>query len=228
MISCSAEISKDVNELISKLSQECLKQNKHFTIAYSGGSLPLILSKEFHHENTSHWRVFYADERCVALDSTDSNHHTCASQNIVKGQVFTIDPSLNPKEAAKDYTQKMKSVFSSHSWPDFDLILLGMGPDGHTCSLFPNHPLLNADKEWIEAITDSPKPPSSRITFTFPVLNHAKNVAIVTTGSGKADVLHRILDLKEDFPVGRVQPIHGNLYWFLDADAASKLQSVMQ
>ena len=80
------------------------------------------------------------------------------------------------------------SEYFPQSLPRFDVLLLGMGPDGHTCSLFPQHPLLNETSVWISPITDSPKPPPCRITMTFPVINNAKNCIFTVVGAGKAEM----------------------------------------
>jgi len=103
--------------------------------------------------------------------------------------------------------------------PSFDLILLGMGPDGHTASLFPHHPLLNETVLWIAPIEGSPKPPPQRITFTLPLINNSKNVVFVASGESKKEMVRRVL--QEDVPVGElpsklVKPTSGNLYWFVD------------
>ena len=99
-----------------------------------------------------------------------------------------------------------------------------MGPDGHTCSLFPNHPLLDEKSKTVAHIIDSPKPPPERVTLTYPVLNNAKNVIFVSTGDGKKDVIEKILKNQDaTFPATRVSPINGNLIWILDEAAASKL-----
>eukprot|EP01126_Amoeba_proteus_P033952 TRINITY_DN3359_c0_g1_i2.p1 TRINITY_DN3359_c0_g1~~TRINITY_DN3359_c0_g1_i2.p1 ORF type:complete len:108 (-),score=24.22 TRINITY_DN3359_c0_g1_i2:112-435(-) len=99
-----------------------------------------------------------------------------------------------------------------------------MGPDGHTASLFPHHPLLEEKLKWVAAINNSPKPPPERITFTLPLINNAKNVAFVVTGEAKKEKLAKILN-KEAVPEGEipsrlVQPIHGKLDWFVDRAAA--------
>jgi 6-phosphogluconolactonase len=91
--------------------------------------------------------------------------------------------------AAKDYIQKLAVFFSPDSLPKFDLLLLGVGPDGHTCSLFPGHSLLDETSVWVAPITNSPKPPPARITFTFPVLNHADLCVFAMAGAGKAEMV---------------------------------------
>src|SRR5207244_11369034 len=101
----------------------------------------------------------------------------------------------------------------------------GVGPDGHTCSLFPNSPQLDESILWVTHVDNSPKPPPRRITITLPVINHAHRVVFVATGKGKQDVLHDILENDDDktLPVTFVKPVNGSLYWFLDEDAAAKL-----
>lgn len=108
-------------------------------------------------------------------------------------------------------------------WPQFDLLLLGMGPDGHTCSLFPGHDLLDEKNVLIAPISDSPKPPPSRVTMTYPVINHAKCCIFAMAGAGKAEMVKRVLVDKEDLPAGRVAPVSGELFWIVDAAAGSHL-----
>jgi len=122
-------------------------------------------------------------------------------------------------------TGVLQSVASG--FPKFDLMLLGMGPDGHVASLFPGHPLLNEKDHWITFIKDSPKPPPERITFTFPVINSSANIALVATGSGKAGVVQQALggenSSSELLPVQMITLEDGELTWFADKAAASKL-----
>ena len=196
----------------------------------------------------AHRQVFYADERIVPLDHEDSNHRLCdehlwSKVPIPKENIHPIDAGLiepasaEPASEAEDaleeiadaYEQELIREFAnkdSARFPIFDLILLGVGPDGHTASLFPGHPLLSEDDRWVAYITDSPKPPPRRITLTLPVLNHAARVAFVAAGAGKADTLHTVLDKPEEgLPASRVRPITpGHVYWFVDDAAAEKIE----
>jgi len=144
---------------------------------------------------------------------------------IPDSQVITINPQLPVEEAAEDYAKKLRQAFQGDSIPVFDLLILGVGPDGHTCSLFPDHPLLQEREKIVAPISDSPKPPPQRVTLTLPVLNAARTVIFVATGEGKAAVLKRILEDKEEnpLPAALVQPHTGKLCWFLDEAAAGLL-----
>ncbi|KAJ3214932.1 6-phosphogluconolactonase [Dinochytrium kinnereticum] len=226
-------ISEDLNARVSIASSEAIASHGRFTVAISGGSLPSILSANLRDNKSidwTKWHVFLADERCVPLAHPDSNYDLIKKSlldfvSIPADQVYPIAENLiaDPAAAAVDYTEKLKKVFGAGGIPVFDMILLGMGPDGHTCSLFPGHPLLDEKSLWVASILDSPKPPPSRITLTYPVLNAAIDVVFVTTGDSKADVLHAILDKKEPYPSQRVAP-RKPVIWMLDQPAASKLQ----
>lgn len=179
-----------------------------------------------------HREVFYADERLVPLDHEDSNHllvqkELLSQVPIPPEQVHTIDTKLldDPEEAADAYEKAIIKVFAAREtvkFPVFDLILLGMGPDGHTASLFPGHDILQEDLAWVAHVDDSPKPPPKRITLTLPVLNHAHNVAFVATGEGKKDVMATALDEPDKgLPCSQVRPVNGEVYWFTD-DAATQ------
>ena len=181
-------------------------------------------------------QVYYADERAVPLDHPDSNHNLCTKEfysktSIPPGNIHTIDPTLldDLEELADSYERQLIVQFASKDsarFPVFDLILLGMGPDGHTASLFPRHELLQEEDRWVAYIEDSPKPPPKRITLTYPVINHASKVAFVAIGEGKQNILHTVLDRPEEgLPSSRVRPVsHNHLYWFTDDAAAKKTE----
>lgn len=154
--------------------------------------------------------------------------------SIPSAQVYAINDKLSPQAAAHDYEfvlrklvkDKVLSLADTGDYPRFDLILLGMGPDGHIASLFPHHPLVQKTEIWIASIEDSPKPPPERITFTLPVINSGANVAFVATGSGKADKMKLIFGAELPFgelPAQLVAPYKGNLVWFTDKAAVAKM-----
>ncbi|GFP87301.1 probable 6-phosphogluconolactonase 2 [Phtheirospermum japonicum] len=242
------ELSSNLAEYISELSESCIKERGVFAIALSGGSLISLMRKlcEAPYNKTvdwAKWYIFWADERVVAKSHGDSNYKLVkdgflSKVPIVHSHVHSINDLVSAEQAAEDYEfvvrqlvrTRVISVSEVNDCPRFDLILLGMGPDGHVASLFPNHPVLNEIDQWVTFITDSPKPPPERITFTLPVINSASNVAIVVTGGGKAEAVHLAIDdIPGDcpeLPVRMVRPINGELVWFLDLSAASKIESV--
>ncbi|KAF9604145.1 hypothetical protein IFM89_002820 [Coptis chinensis] len=153
---------------------------------------------------------------------------------VPPGHVYAMNDALPAEGAADDYETRLKQLVKTKvldfkpasEFPRFDLILLGMGPDGHVASLFPGHNLLNENQRWVTFVKDSPKPPPERITFTFPVINSASNIAVVAAGAGKSDVVRRALGSKTTsdlLPVEMVSPEDGEATWFLDKHAASKL-----
>ena len=239
-VACNKEalastLAKSVVECFRKWNVEngrCV--DKFFSLALSGGSLPRTLAElsKPEYKNEIAWskcRIFFADERCVPLTHPDSNFKACWDAflrlvEIPEANVVTIDPTKEPHECADLYAAKLEELPMRNGLPIFDLILLGMGPDGHTASLFPEHALLLEEKRSVAAILDSPKPPSCRITLTLPVLNNSSCVIFVTGGSEKAPVLAKILTEKSsEFPAGRVKPSYGKVLWLLDTEAASRI-----
>ena len=126
-----------------------------------------------------------------------------------------VHPFTDKNEYAKLLTETEKG--------QLDLVLLGMGPDGHTASLFLGHLLLDVEDTVVAGISDSPKPPPERLTLTFPAINGARAVAFIAAGGSKADALERIASGDLTLPAARVMPASGELKWFIDAAAAAKL-----
>jgi 6-phosphogluconolactonase len=140
---------------------------------------------------------------------------------LTEQQFMSIDITKPIEEVAENYE---KSIFeklngSKTSIPSFDLLLLGVGPDGHTASLFPDHELLTVNDKIVAYITDSPKPPPQRITMTYKLINNARFSIFAVPGSGKSDIIKKIFVDKIDLPAGRVQALE-NVYWLLDEASA--------
>lgn len=231
------KLSSGLAEFVVHAQAAALHRHSRFRIAVSGGSLPSILASPALIDNPSvewsKWEIFFADERAVPLSHPDSNYGLLKSVLLNKiprtcgaPKVFPIDESLleNTQELADAYEQTLVQSFAakdSVKLPIFDLILLGCGPDGHTCSLFPGHELLREDVAWVAPIEDSPKPPPRRITLTLPVVTHAIKVVFVATGAGKKEVLKTIFEKPEEgLPCSLVNVGGGDkVVWFTD-DAA--------
>ncbi|MFO8032219.1 MAG: 6-phosphogluconolactonase, partial [Desulfohalobiaceae bacterium] len=180
---------------VALLAEQATAKQGRFRVALSGGSLLDILSPKLVTDplrskiNWTAWEVFWADERCLPLSSPDSNFAAAnmllfKHVHIPRDQIHPVDYSLGPTDAAQAYQETIKDVLQPAAChlPRFDLILLGMGQDGHTASLFPGHVLLQEKQKWVAPVYDAPKPPKERITLTLPVINHARQVIFVATG----------------------------------------------
>ncbi|KAK5094938.1 suppressor of los1-1 [Lithohypha guttulata] len=241
--SSSDEVAARLRKYVLQAQKSAFARHQKFQIAVSGGSLPATLSKALLSPDNgtlddkpqfSKWEIFFADERAVPLDHEDSNYGLLKKDLLDKippstgsPQVFPIDVEVldNTQEIADRYQKVLSDQFAgkdSVRLPLFDLILLGCGPDGHTCSLFPGHELLRKTDSWTAAIEDSPKPPKRRITLTLPVVTHADQIAFVATGGGKKDTLKKILDSEDgrSLPCGLVNEQGGDkVSWFTDSAA---------
>nr|VDC58685.1 unnamed protein product [Brassica rapa] len=230
-------LAVELAKYIADLSDKYCKEKGAFTVVVSGGSLIKSLRKlvEVGSIDWSRWHFFWVDERVVPKHHEDSNYKLAYDAFLSKvpippGNVYAINDSLSAEAAAEDYETCLKHlvqtgvirVSESTGFPKFDLMLLGMGPDGHVASLFPGHGLCGEEKRWVGFVTDSPKPPSERITFTFPVINSSAHVALVVCGSGKAEAVEAALKKTGDVPAGCVSA-EEELVWFLDKPACSKL-----
>jgi 6-phosphogluconolactonase len=207
-----------------------------FSVALSGGSTPRGLHQELVTDFSSKlaWHkvfFFWGDERHVPPDSSDSNYRMAKETLLSKlpipaENIFRIPSELaDAKEAAKKYEQTLEKFFrpDQNSFPRFDFILLGMGPDGHTASLFPGTAALE-EKDRFVAANWVEKLNTFRITLTYPVLNSAAAVMFLVSGDEKAEMVRRALkEPAANLPCQRVRPEHGELLWYLDKGAAVKL-----
>jgi 6-phosphogluconolactonase len=228
------DLAGAVASYVLAVANRSIAATGRFTVALSGGSMPKVLGAGLPalDSDWSKWHVFFSDERCVALEDDDSNYKACNDSFLSKvgipaEQIYTIDPTLvsDPEAAAAAYRQALAAVFGD-DLPAFDLMMLGMGPDGHTASLFPGHPLVQEAGTSVASITDSPKPPATRITLTLPVLNNSTDVCFIATGGSKAELLPDVFSAGTELPCGLVQPSSGNLHWFVDADASAQCSIV--
>lgn len=238
----SGDVANAVGQYILHHQNAALKTGLSFKIAVSGGSLGKVLKKALI-DNASiasqiqwdKWEVFFSDERLVPLNHPDSNYGLFIELVVAHlpkevpwpkihpineslltgkdGQVEGVDIAKD-EQIAKEYEKLLPLDVK------IDVVLLGCGPDGHTCSLFPGHALLHQRDELISYISDSPKPPPRRITFTFPVLEKATSIAFVAEGAGKAPILKEIFtDASTKLPSKLVNDVGGDVSWFVN-DAA--------
>ena len=229
------ELSQAVGQQILTLANTAIAERGKFTVAISGGSLPKLIAPLLQTQASttdwSAWHLLLADERIVPLDHPDSNYKLTQTElgqhvPIPAENIYPISPLLAPDDVAHDYQATVERVVDVvDGLPQFDLILLGMGPDGHTASLFPDHVLLDEQDRWVAPIIDSPKPPPERVTLTLPVINHARHVIFVCTGAGKAEALHSVINQPGQLPASHIQPTSGSLAWYVDQGAASELSS---
>ena len=194
------EMRQKVCDTIAARAKEAAASRGQFTIGFSGGSAAKMVCSGLRSRKDvewGKWHVFTCDERHVQLSDPDSNiayvqRELLDHVGVPSSNVYPIDPSVDVSAAAEDYVAKLRKVFPDKSQvPKFDFLILGMGPDGHTCSLFPGHPGLEEMKRLVIPITDSPKPPPNRITLTYPVLNNARSVCLL--------VLQRVVILLHSF-----------------------------
>ena len=234
-------LAKTLRKYLLQCQSAGFDRHNVFKVAVSGGSLPKTLAKALLARSDdegavdfSKWEIFFADERAVPLDHEDSNYKLLKAELLDKIPPELGKPTVHPidvqymddvQEMADQYQDALMKSFAakdSVKIPIFDLLLLGCGPDGHTCSLFPNHELLRESDAWVAAIEDSPKPPAQRITLTLPVVTHGIKIAFVATGDGKKEILRQILDTEEgrSLPCGLVNEGGvDRVSWFTDHGA---------
>jgi 6-phosphogluconolactonase len=229
----------EINELSIRAAEaavstihDAVRRHGKCSVALSGGSTPQtlyrLLASRFRDEIPwAQVQVFWTDERYVPISDRDSNyrmarenllaHVPCPPTNVHPMPTHFTDPNA----AARDYEATLTSCFGT-DWPHFDLVLLGLGEEGHTASLFPNSPALAETAHSVVAV-EAPADPPSRLTLTLPVINRAAHVYFLVTGSTKAHALHEILSgiaTPDMYPGAGVRPSAGTVIWWVDHEAA--------
>ncbi|PLW16209.1 hypothetical protein PCANC_12532 [Puccinia coronata f. sp. avenae] len=240
-----AGMSDDLGDYIISAQDQAIERHRKFIVAISGSSLPTLIASGLIDNpkvKWDTWKVFFTDERIVPLDHEDSNFANSMAAlfgkvPIDRSQLVSI-MGLPPDDIDLDEMAPvvssiyMAQILEELDWsadgdqlPRFDLILLGMGEDGHTCSLFPSHKLLD-DQAIISWCNDAPHPPTHRITMTLSVLNAAHELAFVCAGSSIEDTLAAVLDQDPSptRPASLVKLGHKSVVWFVDQAAAAKTQ----
>ncbi|KAF8469054.1 hypothetical protein BDZ91DRAFT_771589 [Kalaharituber pfeilii] len=229
-------LSSALGSFILQIQSTALQRHSTFRVAIPAAPSPpfWLLPRTL----SSATQTPAADERAVPLTHTDSNF------GLLKSTLLESIPPDHPhgkpavakadtQAVANHYEQTLISCFAakdSVKHPIFDLILLGCGSDGHTCSLFPNHPVLRETVAWVAAVEDSPKPPPKRITLTLPVLAHANKIVFVATGKGKREVLKAVFEQPEDgLPCSLVNVQAGGdkVVWFVDEEAIEEAPTLL-
>ncbi|KAF2756546.1 nagb/rpia/CoA transferase-like protein [Pseudovirgaria hyperparasitica] len=242
------DLARNLRSFVLDAQNVAIERHEVFRVGVSGGSLPKVLAKALLQSKSSSptdqvqfakWRIFFADERAVPLDHEDSNYKLLKDElldkipeEMGKPTVFPIDVEYldDTQEMADQYEKTLVKEFASRDsvkLPMFDLLLLGCGPDGHTCSLFPGSPLLRETDAWVLPIDNSPKPPPKRITISLPVATHGIKIAFVATGGGKKEIMRQIFDTEEghSLPSGLVNSFgQDRVSWFTDSPAVDGVQ----
>ncbi len=232
----AAALNQAAARLLTSLAQEAVAEHGRFSIALSGGGTPtgvyeLWSQPPFRDEMP--WRqthLFWGDERLVPPDDAGSNYRQVADLllphvSIPPENVHRAKGELAMAAAVADYTQQLKTFAAREPVPVMDVVLLGLGSDGHTASLFPGSPV--DPPEWVVGVTaDYDGRPANRLSLTPTVINQARHVIFLVAGANKAATLQKVLygpRQPEQLPAQRIQPTHGTLTWLVDTAAAQNL-----
>jgi len=230
------ELAEKFAEELVSIADESEKKGSPLTIALSGGSTPELLYSVIgdHFSESVNWKnvhFFWGDERCVPPDNPESNFGMTDRSlfrkiNIPSDNIHRIRGEADPAGEVSRYSLEIKEYTRKRNGlPVFDLVILGIGEDGHTASIFPSNITLMESDRICEAASH-PDTMQSRITLTGRTINNADRVAFLVTGAKKAGIVEKILNKKsqvQNLPASLIVPLYGELIWFLDKEAASLL-----
>jgi 6-phosphogluconolactonase len=228
----SKQLFEACAEQFIKIAHDAIQHRGQFTVALPGGATPRGLYTELKNNYATEdiWRecyFFVSDERIVALDNPESNmglamHTFLNSLPIQARHLFPVITHMEfPELAARDYEMRIHSQVGKEG--HFDLIMLGLGDDGHTASLFPDSKALTEDSRWVVENWVE-KLHTWRITFTFPLINKARNVIFLVQGENKANIVADIYEERKEYPASMVAPEAGQVHWFMDKKAGNELR----
>jgi 6-phosphogluconolactonase len=225
------EVCNALAAWITALINKTLEVKENFTLALSGGETPKklyqILASDLYKEkiNWNRVHIFWGDERLVPFSDERSNAKMAFDNlldhvNIPSSQIHKIWTDVTPEESAEQYEKLLHQYFDDKQ-TTFDLVLLGMGDDGHTLSLFPNAEILQDQQAWVKADTIGQKG-MKRITLMPSIVNRSSAIVFLITGENKAKVLQEVIEntATKEYPSQLIQPANGELHWFLDEEAA--------
>lgn len=225
----SEQLARDAAVIILKIIQGVTSQNHLCHIALAGGNTPRGTYRQIaslyakHNIDWNNVFIYWSDERYVPHNHPQSNYHMSHDELLIhlplpENNIIPINTDLPPRDSAHDYEQKILSIMGSP--PVFDIIMLGMGPDGHTASIFPGDNAVLQSTNWVEA-TYVYTLQSWRITFTPKLIKLARNVIILVSGDTKKEVLKHILNqdsMIQQYPITTIQPQDGHLYLLTDIE----------
>lgn len=233
----AAEVALSLANRFIELAQRAINERGRFTVALAGGSTPLrayelLASEEYkHHLDWSKVHIFFGDERCVPPDDAESNYRMANEAMLSRvglppENIHRMNGMGDAVANARLYEDELQTYFNDAAWPSFDLVLLGMGDDGHTASLFPGTKALTEQEAWVTANWVE-KLGAYRITLTAPAINHAAHIIFLVTGETKAERLREVLNGEYDpqrLPAQLIKPLDGSLEWFVDKAASARVE----
>lgn len=223
----SDELSQAATKKFIELANQAITERGCFLVSLSGGSTPMKLYEKLANERLDWSRVhfFWGDERCVPVDDPGNTYGSMRGilfNKIGTTNIHRVESELEPAQAAQAYAHTLSGFADApFDFPRFDLVLLGMGDDGHTASLFPGSPV-NIETSTIAVTAHYQDRPANRVSLTPLVFNHAREVWFLVTGASKAETLHSVIKGERNFelyPAQRIRPVNGNLVWMIDEAA---------
>lgn len=239
VVPTKADLVQTACEIIAAAAAMSIGRRRYFRIALAGGSTPRDIYAALAADPYIDWRfwqIFWSDERCVAPSSPDSNYRMAKATLL--DRLATPPPFVvrmagdsEPDAAAADYARAVRELVPANprsgagDLPRFDIVLLGMGADGHTASLFPHTPALD-ERDRLVVSNPGPPPHTMRLTFTYPLINASRRILVLVSGAEKAETLRAVLEGPQDiahYPSQGLAPLDGTLIWLADQAAGSLL-----